>query len=73
LITEQKDNYKNGGSLLQRIESKIWIDGIMNNIPCDFALPIHDSVIVKEKDVDKVLLYCESNYPQIKFKKELLK
>jgi hypothetical protein len=69
----KKDNYKNGGSLLQRIESKIWIDGIMNNIPCDFALPIHDSVIVKEKDVDKVLLYCESNYPQIKFKKELLK
>jgi hypothetical protein len=67
------DNYKNAGSLLQRIESKIWIDGILNDIPCDFALPIHDSVVVKEKDVDNVLLYCKSNYPLLKFKKQLIK
>lgn len=67
------DNYKNAGSLLQRIESKIWIDDILNDIPCDFALPIHDCVVVKEKDVDNVLLYCNSNYPHLKFKKQLLK
>lgn len=69
----KKGNYKNSGSLLQRIESKIWIDDILNNIPCDFAIPIHDSVIVKEKDVNNILLYCQSKYPQLKFKKELIK
>lgn len=69
----KKGNYKNSGSLLQRMESKIWIDDILNDIPCDFALPIHDSVVVKEKDVDNVLMYCQSKYPQLKFKKEKLK
>lgn len=69
----KKGNYKNSGSLLQRMESKIWIDDILNNIPCDFALPIHDSVIVKEADVNNVLMYCQSKYPQLKFKKDLIK
>lgn len=69
----KKGNYKNSGSLLQRIESKIWIDDILNNIPCDFALPVHDSVIVKKEDVDKVLQYCQSKYPELRFKKELIK
>lgn len=69
----KKGNYKNSGSLLQRMESKIWIDDILNDIPCDFALPIHDSVIVKEKDVDNVLKYCQGKYPQLKFKKEKIK
>jgi hypothetical protein len=69
----KRGNYKNGGALLQRIESKIWIDGILNNIPCDFALPIHDCVIVKKQDADMVLNYCKHQYPNIKFKKELIK
>lgn len=69
----KKGNYKNSGSLLQRIESKIWIDDILNNIPCDWALPVHDCVIVKEKDVDTVLNYCISKYPDLRFKKELIK
>lgn len=69
----KKGNYKDGGSYLQRIESKIWIDNILSNIPCEFALPIHDCVIVKPEDVDKVLEYCVTNYPKIRFKKELLK
>ncbi|TWR26923.1 hypothetical protein FPZ42_07765 [Mucilaginibacter achroorhodeus] len=69
----KKGNYKSGGSLLQRIESKIWIDDLLTNIPCDFALPVHDSVIVKEKDVDRVLEYCKAKYPEIRFKKALLK
>jgi hypothetical protein len=69
----KKGNYKNSGSLLQRIESKIWIDDILNNIPCDFAIPIHDSVIVKEEDVENVLKYCQAKYPQLKFKKEKIK
>jgi hypothetical protein len=69
----KKGNYKNSGSLLQRMESKIWIDDILNNIPCDFALPIHDSVIVKKEDVDNILIYCQTKYPQLKFKKDLIK
>jgi hypothetical protein len=73
LKTQKKGNYKNIGSLLQRLESKIWIDDILNDIPCDFALPVHDSVIVKEKDVDKVLQYCTNKYPELRFKKEELK
>lgn len=66
-------NYKNGGSFLQRIESKIWIDNILNNIPCDFALPVHDCVIVKEQDADRVLDFCTYKYPNIRFKKDLIK
>lgn len=73
LKKQKKGNYKNAGSLLQRIESKIWIDDILNNIPADFALPIHDSVVVKEEDADRVLQYCITKYPQLRFKKELLK
>jgi len=66
-------NYKNGGSLLQRIESKIWIDDILNEIPCDFALPVHDCVIIKEKDADRVLEYCQNKYTNLRFKKEIIK
>lgn len=69
----KKGNYKNSGSFLQRLESKIWIDDILNNIPCDFALPVHDCVIVKEKDVDNVLLFCKGKYPELRFKKEMIK
>jgi hypothetical protein len=73
LKSVKKGNYKDMGSILQRIESKIWIDDILNNIPCDFALPVHDSVIVKEQDVDKVLNYCIIKYPDLRFKKEIIK
>jgi len=66
-------NYKNVGSLLQRIESKIWIDNLLNDIPVDFALPVHDSIIVKEEDADKVLVYCQTKYPDLRFKKEKIK
>lgn len=69
----KKGNYKNGGSLLQRIESKIWIDEILNNIPCDFALPIHDCLIVKEQDADMILNYCRHQFPHVRFKKDLIK
>jgi hypothetical protein len=69
----KQGNYKNSASTFQRIESKIWIDDLLNNIPCDFALPVHDCLIVKEEDVDNVLNYCKSKYPQLKFKKEIIK
>ena len=66
-------NYKNMSSHLQRVESKIWIDDLLNNVPTDWALPVHDSLIVKEEDVDNILNYCISKYPNIKFKKEKIK
>jgi len=69
----KKGNYKNMGSILQRKESDIWIDDILNNIPCDWALPVHDSVIIKKQDVEYVLEYCKSKYPELRFKKEIIK
>lgn len=73
LKKQKSGNYKNVGSILQRLESKIWIDDILNNIPCDWALPVHDSVIVKEKDVDNVYNYIISRYPELGIKKEIIK
>jgi len=69
----KKNNYKDSGSFLQRVESKIWIDDLLENIPVEFAIPIHDSFIVKEEDVDLVLEYCKSKYSDIVFKKEKIK
>jgi hypothetical protein len=66
-------DYKNMSSHLQRVESKIWIDDIMNNIPCEWVLPIHDCVIIKEQDVDNVYNFIRTKYPELKLKKELLK
>lgn len=69
----KKGNYKNMASHLQRVESKIWIDDILNNIPVDWAIPIHDSVIVKEEDIDKVYNYIKYKYPKLNIKKEMIK
>lgn len=66
-------DYKNMSSHLQRVESKIWIDDLLNNIPCDWALPVHDSIIVKEEDLERVYEYCKMKYPNIRFKKNLIK
>lgn len=66
-------DYKSMASRLQRMESKIWIDGIMNEIPCEWALPIHDCVIIKECDVHIVWNWIRVNYPELELKKNLLK
>ncbi len=60
-------SYKDAASFLQRREAKIWIDDLLENIPTEFALSIHDSLIIRNKDSDKVLKYCKSKYPQIEF------
>lgn len=60
-------SYKDASSYLQRYEAKIWIDDLLENIPTNFALPIHDALLVKITDVDKVLSYCKNKYPQIEF------
>lgn len=71
LISNYKSNdYKDLCKLLQYKESKIWVDDLLENCPTDFALTVHDSLIVKEEDKDKVLKYCEEKYPELKFKLE---
>lgn len=60
-------NYKDASSYLQRIEAKIWIDDLLENIPTDFAIPIHDCLIVRDKEVYKILEYCKNKYPNIDF------
>lgn len=60
-------NYKDAASFLQREEAKIWIDDLLENLPVDFGLTIHDSLIVKNKDSYDVLEYCKQKYPQIEF------
>lgn len=59
--------YKDASSYLQRWEAKIWIDDLLENIPVSFALPIHDALLVRTIDVDEVLAYCKSKYPEIEF------
>ena len=52
---------------MQREESKIWIDDLLENIPTNFALPIHDALLVRTIDAREVLTYCKNKYPQIEF------
>lgn len=60
-------SYKDASAFLQRREAKIWIDDLLENIPTNFALPIHDALLIKTTDVNKVLSYCKNKYPQIEF------
>lgn len=61
-------NYKDAASYLQREESKIWIDDLLENIPTNFALPIHDCLLVRDREVYDILDYCKSKYENIDFK-----
>lgn len=64
--------YKDSAAFFQREEAKIWIDDLLENIPVEFALPVHDSLIVRKEDLDVVLQYCKDKYPDLRFdKKEL--
>ena len=62
----KKDDYKNMSKLMQRIESKIWIDDILENIPEQFALTIHDSIIIEGRAQKKILKYIGGKYPSMK-------
>jgi hypothetical protein len=65
-------NYKDSPAFLQRKEAEIWIDDLLQNIPVEFALPVHDSLIVKQEDLNLVLDYCKEKYPDRKFETKLL-
>ncbi|CAB4153797.1 hypothetical protein UFOVP639_30 [uncultured Caudovirales phage] len=64
----KSSSYKDMASHLQRVESKIWVDNIMNDIPTDWAIPIHDSVIIKKEDSQAVYSFIKSRYPDLKIK-----
>ena len=66
----KKQFYKDSASFMQRAESKIWIDDLLENLPVEFALPVHDSLIIKEADYEKVMEYCQAKYPEIEFKRK---
>lgn len=61
-------DYKFISKTLQRLESDIWIDGILNNINVDWAITIHDSIIVKPGEGKRVLEWIENKYPELKLK-----
>jgi len=65
-------NHKDSSRALAFRESRIFIDDLLNNLPTTFGIPIHDCIIVRQKDANKVLTYCESKYPELKFKVEEL-
>ncbi|WP_281635753.1 hypothetical protein [Flavobacterium marginilacus] len=65
-------NYKDAASYLQREEAKIWIDDLLENIPTDFALPIHDCLIVRDIEVYNILAYCKIKYQNIDFEVSFL-
>jgi hypothetical protein len=67
------NNYKNVCRLLQYKEASIFIDDLLNNIPVDFCLTVHDSLIVKKEDIDKVYEFCKNKYPELVFVKEEIK
>lgn len=66
-------SYKNVCRLLQNKEANIFIDDLLNNVPVDFCLTVHDSLIVKKEDLDIVYNYCVEKYPQLIFSKEVIK
>ena len=59
--------YKDSSAYLQRQEAKIWIDDLLENLPVNFALPIHDSLIIRREDFNEVLQYCKTKYPELRF------
>ncbi|HVW99390.1 MAG TPA: hypothetical protein VHA52_02975 [Candidatus Babeliaceae bacterium] len=59
--------YKDSASYMQRQEAKVWIDDIMENIPIDFAIPVHDSIIVRANDAGLALDWCKEKHPEIVF------
>jgi len=65
--TLKTKNHKDAASYIQREESKIWIDDLLENIPTNFALPIHDCLVVRDKEVYEILNYCKIKYENIDF------
>lgn len=59
--------YKDSSAFLQREEAKIWIDDLLTNCPCKFALSVHDSLIVQWQDAENIKNWCQTRYPDLRF------
>jgi hypothetical protein len=66
-------NYKNICRLLQYKEADIFIDDLLNEVPVDFCLSIHDALLVKVEDKDLVLQWCKERRPEMVFTLEEVK
>lgn len=66
-------SYKNVCRFLQYTEATIFIDDLLNNVDVDFCLSMHDSLIVKKEDSQKVLEWCRDRRPELKFELEEIK
>lgn len=66
-------SYKNACRLLQYKEASIFIDDLLNDVPVDFCLSVHDSLIVKKEDAEKVLNYCKQKRPELLFTLDVIK
>lgn len=60
-------SYKDVCALIQYREATIFVDDLLNNVPVDFCLTMHDALIVKKKDVEVVLEYCQKRQPTLQF------
>jgi len=73
---KQRSGYKALANKLQYKESNIVIDDLLNNInqelKVDFALTVHDSIICKKEDAEKIKKWCEKKYTYLKFRNESL-
>lgn len=69
----KKASYKGFCQLIQHMESQIFIDELLNDVPVDFCLSVHDSLLVKKEDIDKVLEFCKERRPELVFVVEEIK
>ena len=60
-------SYKEMCKKLQYTEAKIFIDDILNEIPLEFCLTVHDSIIVRKEDVESSLRWCQERHPELIF------
>ena len=72
LKTVKGRNHKDSSRYLASKEAKIFVYDLLENLPTNFGLTIHDSIIVYKKDANKVLKYCKERYPDLRFKLEEL-
>ncbi len=63
----KKDGLNNFARLLTSKEVKLFIRGILSNIPLTHCLTIHDSIIIHRKEKDIALKWLRDHYPGFQF------
>ena len=66
-------SYKNICRYLQYTEATIFIDDLLENIPLEFALTVHDSILVKKEDAELALKWCKERKPELRFELQEIK